>query len=57
MIEDLKNMKIDGINQIHTKLFKLKTLKIKPINWPTRSFSGDIEDSMPEGTSNKDAHI
>jgi hypothetical protein len=56
-IENLKNMKVDEINRIDTKLFKLNSLKIKLKNGLTPAFGDDIEDSMLLRTSIKDDHI
>jgi hypothetical protein len=56
LTDDLKNTKKDGISQIDTKPLK-KTEKTKLRNCLTPAFGYHIEESMPEGTSNKDGCI
>jgi hypothetical protein len=54
---DLKNTKEGDLNNLNTKLSKLKALKIKLRNCLTRSFGDHIEESMPMDIHNNDGRI
>jgi hypothetical protein len=57
LTDDLKSTKTEDISRIDTKLYKFNSLKTKLRNCLTPAFGDGIEESMPEGTSNKDGRI